>query len=82
MYNFSSVTLRGETFEGFLLQARVVDDASNSPVGTFSSPPRYTKLTRCQAVDDTLIHSNETSQQEVAITWNAPTKRVGDVEFM
>ena len=81
---FSAVTVHGESasFEGFLLQARVVGDASDSPVGTFTSPPSDTELRRCQAEGDTLIHSDETNQQEVTVTWNAPNKRVGDVEFM
>ena len=86
MINFccSTVTLRGNSasFEEFLLQARVVGDASNKVVGTFISPPLHTKLSRCQADGDTVMHSDETSQTEVSVTWVAPSTKVGDIQFM
>ena len=80
----SAVTLRGNSasFEGFLLQARVVGDASNTVVGTFISPPQNTELSRCQADGDTVIHSDETGQTEVSVTWVASSSRVGDIQFM
>ncbi|XP_072039606.1 putative defense protein 3 [Amphiura filiformis] len=77
------VTIKGSTFRGFLLQARLADGSSTDPVGTFSTSVENTKTTTCTATDDSVTHANtEIKPDGTTVTWMAPSMEFGDIKFM
>ncbi|XP_041458013.1 putative defense protein 3 isoform X2 [Lytechinus variegatus] len=77
-----SITIASGTdnFQGFLLQARKVDDST--VVGTFTEPDSdIGQLLTCTNAGDTVTHTNNTEKTEQSFTWHAPSDLTGNITF-
>ncbi|KAL1006698.1 hypothetical protein UPYG_G00075570 [Umbra pygmaea] len=69
-----TVTLRGGTFLGFMLQARLVGGVS--PLGSFSIPSvtgGQAQLLTCGITNSAVSHTSGSSKSSIQVTWIAPT---------
>ncbi|XP_072022844.1 uncharacterized protein, partial [Amphiura filiformis] len=83
------VTLSGRLFshrfDGFFIQARLLDKAGNvipQPIGRFSDFPSGTSRVGCNGNQNAAWgHSSSASQQSVTATWTPPKDEASDVIF-
>ncbi|XP_063955194.1 putative defense protein 3 isoform X3 [Lytechinus pictus] len=69
-----------DSFQGFLLQARKVDD--DTVVGTFTAPDsEIGQLLACTYAGSTVTHTNNTEKTEETFTWHAPSDLTGNITF-
>ncbi|KAK0087952.1 hypothetical protein PV325_013614 [Microctonus aethiopoides] len=70
-----SVTIRGDVFKGFFLQARNAN--THAWIGNFAQTPNTKTHDECSAV----THADPKDKQEATLIWNAPAHGGGQVYF-
>ncbi|PSN54265.1 putative defense protein 3 [Blattella germanica] len=70
-----TVTIKGDTFRGFFLQAR--DVAQNRWVGTFEEAPNTKGLPECAAI----THGDNKDKLQATVVWTAPEDTPGGQVF-
>ncbi|XP_057338754.1 putative defense protein 1 [Microplitis mediator] len=70
-----SVSIRGDTFKGFFIQAR--DSRTHAWIGSFAPTPNTKVFDECSAV----THADPKDKQEATLIWNSPAKGQGQVYF-
>ncbi|XP_046912442.1 putative defense protein 3 [Dermatophagoides farinae] len=73
----ASVTISGGDFKGFMLYA--AKPGSNDMIGTFTKTDKSKEITCGSA--SAITHKNDKAKSSITLTWNAPDKFTGDVEF-
>ena len=69
-------------FKGILLEARPANERFNL-LGTFSSPTPNFKLVTCQALNDTVTHSNSKEKHLLEVEWIPKSnEQVHDLVFV
>ncbi|XP_043942745.1 putative ferric-chelate reductase 1 [Protopterus annectens] len=78
------VTLSGSTnntFEGFLLQARATNNASN-PHGSFQVSNNDSQTLTCGDLANSAVsHTSDIKKSNVEVTWIAPNQKDDDIQF-
>ncbi|XP_072039608.1 putative defense protein 3 [Amphiura filiformis] len=75
------VTIYGELFQGFLLQARVKD--TTTPIGQFTLIPYLLQPRDCNATSDSVTHKDPRDKPNgTTLTWTAPSHKFGDFYFI
>ena len=73
------VTLSGDSFKGFMLQAH---NDKKKPIGSFEpGDGGDMKTTECKGKDDTLTHENPKEKKEITATWKPPKGFKGEPKF-
>nr|XP_020470998.1 putative ferric-chelate reductase 1 [Monopterus albus] len=72
------VTLQGQsqTYDGFLLQARIV--GGQSPVGTFTLIPTNAQLLTCSQKADSVSHKDGSAKNTIQVTWKPDASLAGE----
>ncbi len=84
LYNSSHSTVslqgNGNTFRGFLIQAR---DTSESTVGVFANPGSGAdyQLSSCTPANSGVTHIAATDKSLTNFTWTAPSSGQGDISL-
>lgn len=77
-----TVTIKADQFyyEGFFLQAKIVNDSSNNKqVGTFMADSNNNVTTRCNSQG--ITHSNNDKRFNTSVVWMAPGTKVYNIRF-
>jgi hypothetical protein len=78
--NTYQLTLSGDTFRGFLLQARLLTD-DTTLVGSFSNPSTDTQLSSCTPPESGITHTSNSDKVSITGTWTAPPIGTGPIRF-
>ncbi|XP_034935817.1 putative defense protein 3 [Chelonus insularis] len=70
-----SVTINGDTFKGFFIQAR--DARTHQWIGSFAKTANTKPYDECSSV----THADAKDKQEATLIWNAPKEGQGQVYF-
>lgn len=70
-----SVTITGDTFKGFFLQAR--NAQTHAWIGNFVDTTNIKTFTECSAA----THADPKDKQKATLIWNAPSTGQGQVYF-
>ncbi|KAG8436782.1 hypothetical protein GDO86_007749 [Hymenochirus boettgeri] len=78
------VTLSGTRFDGFLVQARNVDNIEGPAIGSFSLiDEKISQLLTCNGVQNSAVsHTSKDRKLLVEFYWNAPTASPNHVQFL
>lgn len=78
------VTLLGQPFRGFLLEARDAEDLSGPPIGTFTLiDSDSSQILTCEDVQGFAVsHTSSSIKTEIKVYWNAPSSAPDHVQFL
>ncbi|XP_062047793.1 ferric-chelate reductase 1 [Lepus europaeus] len=78
------VTLSGQPFKGFLLEARDAENLNGFPVGSFSLiDSRVSQLLNCEDIQGSAVsHTSSSKKTEIKVYWSAPSSAPNHVQFL
>ncbi|XP_027958006.1 ferric-chelate reductase 1 isoform X2 [Eumetopias jubatus] len=78
------VTLSGQPFRGFLLEARAAEDLSGPPIGSFTLiDSQVSQLLTCEDVQGYAVsHTSPSKKTKIKVYWNAPSNAPDHVKFL
>nr|XP_012604083.1 ferric-chelate reductase 1 [Microcebus murinus]XP_012604084.1 ferric-chelate reductase 1 [Microcebus murinus]XP_012604085.1 ferric-chelate reductase 1 [Microcebus murinus]XP_012604086.1 ferric-chelate reductase 1 [Microcebus murinus] len=78
------VTLSGQPFKGFLLEARDAEDLSGLPIGSFTLiDSQVSQLLTCEDIQGSAVsHTSASKKTEIKVYWNAPSSAPNHIQFL
>lgn len=83
LWSITIEPLQGQTFRGFILQARDKDATDGATIGEFFEfDSQASKAIKCTADNDTVTHISRDDKQKIETLWRAPEEFIGTAVFM